>query len=110
MEQRFNHRMEITSFVLVFQKQIGWIKALVKNVSTHGMLVDTGRSTLPKGTVVELAGPAAWQLESKMGLPKAMTIHSKDGKAGLMLIATKWKIADLSRTTNTIGLKKRSVQ
>lgn len=85
MEHRFSPRKEINASVLVFQKTIGCIKALVKNVSAHGMLVDTGRSTLPKGVVVELAGPASWKLESKMGLPKALIVHSKNGKAGLML-------------------------
>lgn len=85
MEHRFSPRKEINSTILVFQNTLGCIKALVKNISTHGMLVDTGRSTLPKGVVVELAGPASWKLESKSGLPKALIVHSKEGKAGLML-------------------------
>lgn len=85
MEHRFSPRTEINSSVLVFQETIGCLKALVKNVSMHGMLVDTGRSTLPMGIVVELAGPVSWKFESKTGLPKALIIHSKDGKAGLML-------------------------
>ena len=85
MEHRLSPREEIKSSVLVFQNTIGCIKALVKNVSAHGMLVDTGRSTLPKGLVVELAGPASWKFESKTGLPKALIIHSKDGEAGLMV-------------------------
>jgi hypothetical protein len=89
VEHRFSPRKEINSSVLVFQKAIGCIKALVKNVSAHGMLVDTGRSTLPQGVVVELAGPASWKWESKLGLPKALIIHSKDGKAGLMLTTSR---------------------
>ena len=87
MEHRFSPRKESNSSVLVFQNQIGCIKAFIKNVSPHGMLVDTGKYTLPKGAVVELAGPASWELQSKMGLPKALIVHSKDGMAGLMLTA-----------------------
>jgi hypothetical protein len=92
MEHRFSPRKEINSSVIVYQEQIGFIKAAVKNVSAFGMLVDTGRSTLPKGAVVELAGPASWKLESKMGLPKALIIHAKDGQMGLMLIANRGKV------------------
>jgi len=94
MEHRLSPRKEINSYIIVFQKQNGFIKGLVKNISRHGMLVDTGRSTLPNGAVVELAGPASWKLESKMGLPKALIIHSKDGEAGLMLTTNRGKIAD----------------
>lgn len=92
MEHRFSPRKEINSSVIVYQKQFGLITAAVKNVSAYGMLVDTGRSTLPKGAVVELAGPASWTLESKTGLPKALIIHAKDGQTGLMLIANREKI------------------
>ncbi len=96
MEHRFSPRREINSSVIVYQKQTGFIKAAVKNVSAYGMLVDTGRSILPKGAVVELAGPAAWKLESKTGLPKALIIHANDGQMGLMLIANREKVADPS--------------
>lgn len=110
MEKRFSPRKEINSSVLVFHKKMGCIKALVKNFSSHGMLVDTKRSTLPKGTVVELAGPASWKFESRTGLPKALIIHSQDGKAGLMLTEDSGKIAELSGVTTTITLKKQGIQ
>lgn len=110
MEKRYNPRKETNSSVLVFHKKMGCIKALVKNFSAHGMLVDTERSTLPKGSVVELAGPASWKLESRTGLPKALIIHSEDGKAGLMLTEDSGKIAELSGVRTTISLKKRHIQ
>jgi hypothetical protein len=86
MEKRFSPRQEINSSVLVFQNNIGCINALVKNISSHGMLLDTGQCTLPTGAVVELAGPASQQLESIMGLPKAFIVHSDHGKAGLLVV------------------------
>ena len=85
MEKRFTPRQEINSSVLVFQNNIGCINAVVKNVSPQGMLLDTGEFTLPQGTVVELAGPASQLLESRMGLPKALIVHSNSGMAGLMM-------------------------
>ena len=110
MEKRFNPRKEINSSVLVFHKKTGCIKVLVKNFSMYGMLVDTEQSTLPKGSMVELAGPASWKLESRAGLPKALIIHSQDGKAGLMLTEDSGKITELSGITATISLKKRGIQ
>ena len=110
MEKRYNARKETNSSVLVFHNKMGCIRALVKNFSAHGMLVDTERSTLPKGSVVELAGPASWKLESRTGLPKALIIHSQEGKAGLMLTEDSGKIAELSGVRSTITLKKRGVQ
>ena len=110
MQKRFSPRKKINSSVLVFHKKMGCIKGLVKNVSTHGMLVDTGRSTLPNGSVVELAGPASWKLESRAGLPRALIVHSKDGEVGLMLTEDSGKITELSGVRTTIALKKRSTQ
>ena len=110
MEKRLNPRKEINSSVLVFHKKMGCMKASVKNFSTHGMLVDTEQSTLPKGSVVELAGPASWKFDSRAGLPKALIIHSRDGKAGLMLTEDSGKIAELSGITTTITLKKRGIR
>ena len=107
MEKRFSPRKEIDSSVLIFNDQVGSIKALVKNISAQGMLVDTGRPTLPEGAIVELAGPASWKLESKTGLPKALIVHSKDGKAGLMVTANRQEAVDLSQGTSTIRLKKQ---
>ena len=110
MEKRFNPRKNINSSVLVFHNKMGCIRAVVKNFSTHGMLVDTEQSRLPKGSVVELAGPASWKYESRKGLPKALIIHSQDGKSGLMLIEDSGMIAEMSGITTTITLKKRGIQ
>ena len=95
MEHRFSPRKEINSPVMIYQNQIGFIGASAKNISASGMLVDTGRFSLPKGAVVELAGAAAWELESKLGLPKALIVHVNDGKMGLMLIENRGKVAAL---------------
>ena len=86
MEKRFSPREEINSSVLVFQNEVGCINASVENISHHGMLLDTGQSTLPIGAVVELAGPVSRRLESRMGLPKAVIVHSNQGKAGLLMV------------------------
>lgn len=95
MEHRWNPRKEINSPVMVYQEQIGIIKASVKNVSADGMLVETGGFGLTKGAVVELAGATLRSIESKMLRLKALIIHADDGVAGLMFIANREKIADL---------------
>lgn len=87
MEHRFSPRVITNSPVMIYDKQIGFIDAFVRNVSATGMLVDTGRFSLTKGAVVELAGAASWRLESKTDLPKALIIHTKHGQTGLLLIA-----------------------
>jgi len=74
------------------------------------MLVDTERSTLPKGSVVELAGPASWRIKNKTGLPKGLIVHSKNGKAGLMLATGSGEIEELSGDRTTVNLKKRGAQ
>lgn len=106
MEHRFNSRKEVHSPIIVFEKQIGFINASVKNSSVGGMLVDAGRLTLPKGRVVELAGEAAWRLESKTGLPKALIIHAKDGLMGLMLLASTKAADPPGSYTSAIGARK----
>ena len=86
MEHRCSPRKETNSSVLVFHMKKGWIRALVKNISEQGMLICTGRAKLPVGDIVELAGPAAWKLESSMGLPKGFIVHSDGVRMGLMLV------------------------
>jgi len=86
MEHRWNSRKEINSTVTVYQERIGIIRATVKNVCADGMLMETGRSVLPKGAVVELTGTTLRKLESKMVRLKGLIIHAKDGVAGLMFI------------------------
>ena len=96
MERRYSPRTETNSTVIIFHSRMGCVKGLVKNFSSHGMLVDTERSTLPKGSVVELAGPASWNINNKTGLPKGLIVHSKDGKAGLMLATESGDIVEIS--------------
>jgi hypothetical protein len=80
---------------MIYHHPTGFINASLKNVSRHEMLVDTGQFSLPKGTVVELAGAGAWQLESKMGLPKAMISRAnQDGIMVLMLLSSSSEMAD----------------
>jgi hypothetical protein len=87
MEPCLNTRKAINSHIMIFISPTGFIKASIKNISADGMLVDTGQSTLPMGAVVELAGAGAWQLESKLGLPKALITHTdKDGHTTLTLL------------------------
>jgi hypothetical protein len=95
MEHRAKTRKEINYPILIHHNPTGFINALIMNVSADGMLVDTGQFSLPKGAVVELAGTGSWLLESKMGLPKAIITHAKNGQAGLMLLSSVRKVAEL---------------
>lgn len=106
MEHRFSARNEVNSSILIFHKLAGCIKGLVKNASRDGMLVVIERAVLPKGSVVELAGPASWILQSKTGLPKALVIHSEDGKVGLMLDPNSTTIDGPAGVGSTLSLKK----
>jgi hypothetical protein len=81
---------------MIYHNPIGFITASIKNVGTDSMLVDTGQFTLPMGSVVELAGAGSWQLESKIGLPKAMITHANsDGQTMLMLLSSGGGSGDL---------------
>jgi hypothetical protein len=86
-----DHRLPISKNdnlpIMIFHNPIGFINALIKNMSRHEILVETAQYSLPKGAIVELAGAGAWQLESKMGLPKALISHAgKYGETVLMLL------------------------
>ena len=106
MERRYNPRTETNSTVLIFDEGMGCIKGLVKNFSSHGLLIDTERSMLRKGSVVELAGPASWRIKNNTSHPKGLIVHSKDGKAGLMLSTESGEIVELSGDRTIISLKK----
>jgi len=96
MAYRWNTRKEINLPIMIYHNPVGFITASIKNVSADGILVDTGQFSLPKGAVVELAGAGSWQLESKIGLPKALITHvDDDGQAVLMLLSTGAKVADM---------------
>lgn len=110
MERRYNPRARINSSVLIFHKKMGCIKGLVKNISTNGMYIETGQYALPKGSVIELAGPASWKLKSRTGLPKGLVIHSEDGKLGLLLTAGSGEIAEMSGVSPRTGRKSHSIQ
>ena len=110
MERRYNPRARSSSSILIFHKRMGCIKGLVKNISTNGMYIDMGQYALPKGSIIELAGPASWRFESRTGLPKGLIIHSKDGKVGLMLTASSGKIAGFSGVSTTSCQKKHRIQ
>ena len=88
MENRWTTRKEIIYPIMVYHNPIGFIYSLVMNVSADGMLVDTGKFTLPRGAVVELVGTGSWNSESKMGLPKAFIARANYGLAGLMLLSS----------------------
>jgi hypothetical protein len=86
MEHRWNSRTEINSTVTVYPKHFGAVKAMVKNISKHGMLLETDQFSLAKGGVVELAYTAFRKVASETVRLKALTIHASGGLAGLMFI------------------------
>ena len=86
MEHRWNSRKEIHSTVTVYPGHFGAIKAVVKNISGNGMLLETDQFYLAKGGVVELAYAASPRVESETVRLKALTIHASGGLAGLMFI------------------------
>ena len=87
MEHRLTTPGKNCLSIMIFHKPIGCINALIKNMSKNEILVETAQYSLPKGAVVELAGAGSWQLESKMGLPKALIGHAdRNGETLLMLL------------------------
>ena len=88
MKHRLNTPPKNNLPIMIFYNPIGFINAWIKSISKDEILVETGEYPLPKGAVVELAGAGSWQLESKMGLPKAMISHADNhGQAILMLLS-----------------------
>jgi hypothetical protein len=86
MERRWNARKEFNSTVMVYQERAGIIRVSVKNVSADGMLMETGRSVLSKGALVELTGETLRKHGNKMTRLKGLIVHAKDGLAGLMFV------------------------
>ena len=95
MEHRWHPREEIDSPVMVYQKKIGMIKAVVRNISVDGMLVDLGRFAMAKGTVVALAGATVSGLQGQLLQLRALIIHSNDSLAGLMFVGGRHSLAAL---------------
>jgi hypothetical protein len=95
MEHRWNSRKKVNSIITVHLQQFGAIKAMVKNISRTGMLLDTRQFNLPRGSVVELAYTVLRKLERETVRIKALTIHAGDGLAGIMFIEHAGDIAAL---------------
>jgi hypothetical protein len=95
MEHRWYPRLDIDAPLMVYQKEIGMIKAAVKNISADGMLVDMGRFAMAKGTVVALAGATMSRFQVQLQQLRALIIHSNDSLAGLMFVAGRHSLAAL---------------
>jgi hypothetical protein len=95
MEHRWHPRDEIDSPVMVYQKEVGLIKATVRNISADGMLVDMGRFAMAKGTMVALAGAAISRFQGPLLQLRALIIHGNDGLAGLMFVGGRHNVAAL---------------
>ena len=95
MEHRWYPRQEIELPVMVYQEQIGMIRAAVKNIGTNGVLVDMGRYVLSKGVIVKLVDATMKSLQSKMSRLRALIVHADEGVAGLMFIGDRRDVAAL---------------
>jgi hypothetical protein len=95
MEHRWYPRLAIDSPVMVYQEQIGLVKAAVKNISADGVLVDMGRYALSKGAIIELVVATVERLQSRMLRLRALIVHADEGVAGLMFIGDRRHVSAL---------------
>lgn len=87
MEHRLTTFQKHNLPFMIYHNPFGFVNALIKKTCKNEIHVETTQWPLPQGAVVERAGAGSWQLESKMGLPKALISHtSKDGETALMLL------------------------
>jgi hypothetical protein len=97
MEHRWHPRKEINSPVMVYQQRIGIVRAAVRNLSEHGMLVDMGRLALTKGAVVAVASTPFHRFRGEMFRLRALIAHADAGVAGLMFIGGGHPVAGLRK-------------
>lgn len=86
MEHRWNARKSVNGDVLIESPRLGKIRAVMRNVSIGGMLVETPATTLPLNTPV-MVGFRLPVGESDGGYHlEAMVVRRADKCAGLMFL------------------------
>jgi hypothetical protein len=86
MEHRWAHRRQTDAWIRLYLDPAAMLTARARNLSRHGMLVDTGHRLLKQGTVVELADTEQQENGPRPKRVKAMVVHAAGNLAGLMFI------------------------
>lgn len=86
MEHRWESRTTVDWEVIINSGNIGLIRARARNVSDHGIMLDTGRIGLVTGNVVTLACLTSDGAERDVLRARAQVVHFDRGRAGLMWI------------------------
>lgn len=86
MEHRWEPRINVDWEVIINSGNIGLIRARARNVSDHGIMLDTGRIGLVTGNVVTLACLSSNGAPRDVLRARAQVVHFDRGRAGLMWI------------------------
>jgi hypothetical protein len=86
MEHRWSPRNETSVPVLLRLDSGKIIGALVRNISTGGMLIDLGRNHLNDGEMVGVVWASQCPRDAEVLVQKAVVVHVRGPLAGLMFV------------------------
>src|SRR3569623_2788647 len=83
LEHRWSQRISMDLNAIVFHRPLGLVRAKIVDVSREGVLIDTGRISLPPYSIVELTFPLDMDGKPKLLPPEALVVHQRLGRHGL---------------------------
>jgi len=95
MEKRCFERNPLQVHVLMHYGPLGLINGVTKNISNHGMFVETGRIILSNDTSIELSFRYPDQFEGNIYTLDAHIVHATVKGAGLQFIDFQFAPAEL---------------
>ncbi len=84
MEHRLSERTVLDTHVAIYYNSLGLLQAKAINLSRHGMLVNTGRLSLPLHALIEVAFPLVKGVRKQPLRTKAMVVRVGRNGIGLM--------------------------
>lgn len=99
LEHRWSERKSMDINAIVFHRPLGLVRAKIVDVSREGVLINTGRISLPPCSIVELTFTLDMDGKTKLHQAEAIVVHQRLGHHGLMF---KDFSLDMSQTLRTM--------
>src|SRR3569833_1689855 len=82
LEHRWSQRISMDLNAIGFHRPLGLVRAKIVDVSREGVLIDTGRISLPPYSIVELTFTLDMDGKPKLLQPEALKKHQHLGRRG----------------------------